>query len=220
MDILEDSGMSTYEEKNVPCSGMSGYLVFPELNLLQQVIVRSWWLMGLFSTGSIRLSEESVFLSPNIQYDNPIYEEEPPTISERLESLEKNMWALSPISAQVFSPSKPSNVSMMVLEFENSGTCSTPGREGTLSYEGSFAQTPGVSPSLAALPTSGSLSPFLQFQRKDPDLQMTLVKQSLAVINTATREELLQLKVSLFWSHGINDSLPSAKYDTYTSRSY
>nr|PNR35976.1 hypothetical protein PHYPA_021826 [Physcomitrium patens] len=115
------------------------------------------------------------------------------------------MWALSPISAQVFSPSKPSNVSMMVLEFENSGTCSTPGREGTLSYEGSFAQTPGVSPSLAALPTSGSLSPFLQFQRKDPDLQMTLVKQSLAVINTATREELLQLKLQDLNSIGVSD---------------
>lgn len=82
------------------------------------------------------------------------------------------MWALSPISAQEFSPSKPSNVSMTVLEFENSGTCSTPEREGTLSCEGSFAQTPGVSPSLAALPTSGSLTPFQQFQRKDPDLQV------------------------------------------------
>lgn len=90
--------------------------------------------------------------------------------NERLESLGKNMRALSLISIQEFSPSKPANISMMNLETKNLGTCNTLEREGTISYEESFVQTPSVCPTLSALPTS-RLS-FQQFQRKDLDLQV------------------------------------------------
>lgn len=134
----------------------------------------------LFSTGSVRLPEESIFLSPLIQYDNPIYQEESPPLSERLKSLEQNMRALSPIpvnveplrSRQEFSPCKLSNVSTMALEFENL-RCSTPEREITLPDEGPSMRTPDVSISLAALSDSGSLTPFQQFQHKNPDLQVS-----------------------------------------------
>jgi hypothetical protein len=133
----------------------------------------------LFSTGSIRLPEESIFLSPLIQYDNPIYQEESPPLSERLKSLEKNMRALSPIpvnvvplrSPQKVSPSKPSNVSTMILEFENL-RCTTPEREVSLSDEGPSTQSPDVSTPLAAPSDSGSLTPFQQFQHRNPDLQV------------------------------------------------
>ncbi|KAG0592234.1 hypothetical protein KC19_1G236200 [Ceratodon purpureus] len=169
VDITEDSVTSTSEEKIVQCSG------------------------------SICVPEDSIFLSPHIQYDNPIFQEESPPLSERLKSLEKNMRALSPIpinveplrSRQEFSPSKATNVSTMILEFENL-RCTTPERQIALPDEG--IQTPDSSISLAAPLDSGSLTPFQQFQNKNPDLQMTLVKQYLTVLNTATREELLQLK--------------------------
>lgn len=93
------------------------------------------------------------------------------------------MRALSPIpinveplrSRQEFSPSKATNVSTMILEFENL-RCTTPERQIALPDE--CIQTPDSSISLAAPLDSGSLTPFQQFQNKNPDLQVKFCTMS------------------------------------------
>lgn len=170
-DNVEDKVSSTAEDLIVPCSG------------------------------SLKLPDENIFLSPHIQYDNPMFQDESPPLSERLKSLEISMRALSPISMNVeplqarneCTPCKLSHVTMKNLDFENI-RCRTPEPALTMQEESPSTATFVTDFTLATTTTSESLTPFQQFKHKNPDLQMTLVKQYLRVLNTATREELLQLK--------------------------
>lgn len=117
-------------------------------------------------------------MSPLVQYDNPIYQEESPPLSERLKTLELNMRALSPVSVNLehlrrsspnVSPWK-SNISRMNFEFERL-TCNSPEREMISNEHCLSIGTPDISSAQGDPSTAGSLTPFQQL--KNPDFQVS-----------------------------------------------
>ncbi|CAK9871326.1 unnamed protein product [Sphagnum jensenii] len=128
---------------------------------------------------------------PLIQYDNPIYQDDSPPLDMISKTLSSRIGVLSPLS---------SNIKLLDVARSSTVDCSNcrPADE-DLSHKvshqqsllaGNDCKTPEFSAAInsSRLSAPACSSPFEQFNNCNPNLQRTLVKQYLNVLNTATGE--------------------------------
>lgn len=170
--------------------------------IVASALLKDTAIKGSSQKASIQHSDSSGFVGgtaqrPLIQYDNPIYQDDSPPLDMISKTLSSRIGVLSPLS---------SNIKLLDVARSSTVDCSNcrPADE-DLSHKvshqqsllaGNGCETPEFSAAInsSMLSAPACSSPFEQFNNCNPDLQRTLVKQYLNVLNTATREELLQLK--------------------------